>query len=171
MGRRTRIVLALAPLTLLASVALAAPSEYHPPPQGCTSLAEGVQRVHVTWGRPAATQGCFFFSGPFDLGRDDQLGSHAEMTRGGAEVTLRFAMAIFEGRAAGDRLSLHRRSRHSFSGTWIVDEYIEGELTTVRRGGESCQGLRARYRYQEQQQGAESAGQCTISATLEVVGR
>ena len=37
---------------------------------------------NVAWDDVRASEGCFFFSGPLELGRDDHLGTMASVRRG-----------------------------------------------------------------------------------------
>lgn len=164
-----------AALCLLASSAAAGPVDRPAPPpapRGCAGLRDaGAQPVRVAWSAPQRTPGCFFFSGPFQLGRDDHLGSEAELTRTGPSARLAFGGAVFTGTVETGRVRLRRRSTHDFSGRWVVEETIEGRLGPVRRGGEACAGIVAEYRYRECPEGRSCTESCTIVAPLEITGR
>lgn len=140
-----------------------------PPPEPergtCLEPGDGAGDVRVRWGTPRSTQTCFFFSGPFDLGRDDHLGDRARLTRRGDQITLAFGAHAFEGTARDGRVRMTRRSTHQYGGAWRVTEVIEGRLTTGR-----CPALRLSYRYQEchDAPGAPCPGTCTIEAPLTV---
>lgn len=131
-----------------------------PPARQCQPLADGT--AEVRWGRANASNGCFFFSGPHQLGRDDQLGERARYQRRGDQVTARFGDAVFSGVANGDHVLLERRSAHDFGGSWNVTEVIEARFVLV--GG--CTILRGTYRYRECPAGQRCADSCTISAPV-----
>ena len=128
----------------------------------CRGLGEGDTEVRVQFAPPRTTDGCWFFSGPGALGRDDQLGATARWSREGARVKLRFAGAEFAGDVEGARVRLRRVSRHE---SWQVTETIEGELS----GG--CPSLHARYHYDECEDGGACPGTCHIDATVGVSSR
>src|SRR5262245_34249121 len=50
----------------------------------------GASTVLVGWGVVRSSPGCFFFSGPGDLGRDDHLGALASLAVGSASGQLVF---------------------------------------------------------------------------------
>ena len=156
-------------LSLVAAAASAAPTRGpDPPPSGCAPVEPGTQAVRVRWATPARTRTCFFFSGPGDLGRDDHLGARAQLTWRGSRVTLDFGGPRFTGTVRGDAVTLERRSTHEFGRPWQVTERIVGRLGDVTRGGRTCRGLRAHYRYEECPVGGDCPGDCTIDADLTV---
>jgi len=163
-------------LATLVSIALAAPSVPVPappstaPPLTCSHIVAGPQTVSVAWGRIYQSPGCFFFSGPGTLGRDDQLGTSATLTNTPQHIELRFGAAAFSGQRSGERFSLTRRSRHEFSGVWVVDEFIDGRFEQIRRGEQTCRGVRAHYRYRECSGDGPCREGCTISGELSVTG-
>ena len=166
---------AMAALSLLASSALAGPTE-PPPPEpdraaGCRSLRQGEQAVRVAWGPAESTSGCFFFSGPGELGRDDHLGSAGRLSWTGDRMALSFGSLRFDGSGRDGAFTLTRRSEHSFGGGWRVTERIQLTRSEVRRGGQRCATLRGRYTYQECQAGGACPGHCQITASLQVLAR
>ena len=136
-----------------------------PPARQCQPLTDGT--AEVRWGRAISSNGCFFFSGPHQLGRDDQLGDRARYQRRGDQVTARFGDAVFSGVANADRVRLERRSAHEAGGTWNVTEVIEARFVVV----DGCTILRGTYRYQECPAGQRCADGCTISAPVSFRGR
>ncbi len=159
---RASLPLVLAALSI-ASAASAAPSEA-PPSHECASVGPGDRSVRVAWDTAERTAGCFFFSGPADLGRDDHLGASARLTWNGEDVTLAFGALRFTGRADASGVHLSRRSDHQYGGRWVVTEHIDGRL---ERGDDGCTILRATYRYREGMEGSQP-GHCTIRAALAV---
>jgi len=155
-GRRLSLLAAILITPGLASTAGALPPQERPPqqqpsetPGGCGNLSsDGSRDVRVAWGEASWTRSCFFFSGPGELGRDDQYGSSARWTRQGNRVRLAFGSAVFEGQVSGDRVRLTRRSEHSYGSTWTATEVIEGRVATGQ-GGPACQFLQASYGYSE----------------------
>lgn len=120
------------------------------------AAATGTMRVAF---RDVVTQtpGCFFFSGPEDLGRDDHLGTAA--TFDGRELA--FGPDIrFLSQASGSDLVLLRESLHAFSGSWRVRESI----TLVPSGA----GFVGRYRYDEIDPSTGAPSQCHIDARIEL---
>ena len=115
--------------------------------------AKGIE-VAVTWTISDATSGCFFFSGPGRLGRDNALGSRACVTPG-ARPVVSFGSAVFRGSASG----LRRRSTHQHGGPWTVTEALDGGLSGDGR-------FDGEYRYSECQAGAVCPGRCRIQATV-----
>lgn len=98
-----------------------------PPAPAAPSLAPQSTPIAVVWQVTSSTPSCFFFSGPGNLGRRDHLGTSAQWVASGPTVTLTFAGGLtFVGTRAGPQITLARRSTHSYSGTWIVDESIVG---------------------------------------------
>lgn len=111
---------------------------------------------NVTWDDLRATEGCFFFSGPMELGRDDHLGVQADVALGPV-VTVSFGPHVFRG-AQGEPLV--RQSGHHFGGTWSVRETLQGEW--------DADGFAGTYRYQERERGAAEWGRCAITAHLNI---
>lgn len=157
----TRRALGLLVLVAIAlpSVALALP----PVARECSHAFDGTSGpVQVRWASIRRTDGCWFFSGPGELGRDDRLGTTAAWTRTGDQVSLRFGAVRFEGTIAGDRVTLRRVSEHASGRGWRVTETIEGTLT-----GGACPTLTARYHYDECEIGSASCpGQCHLDAAI-----
>ena len=114
---------------------------------------EGIE-VAVTWAVSEATPGCFFFSGPGRLGRNDSLGSRACVTPGPRPV-ISFGSAVFHGSPRG----IQRRSTHVHGGPWTVDEALSGGLSGDGR-------FEGAYQYTECQQGSPCPGHCRIRATV-----
>ncbi|MFK7991294.1 MAG: hypothetical protein AB8I08_35085 [Sandaracinaceae bacterium] len=166
--------LVLPALTLVAASAGAAPSrgpsnELGGTPSQCSALQPGNQAVNVHWSAIRTRRpGCFFFSGPGELGRDDPLGTSASLEWGARRVALRFGAVTFEGRRAGSTVTLARQSTHAFAGDWRVTERIHGDLAQV---GPECRGLRLTYAYEECHVGDPCPGSCHIDAVLTVAAR
>lgn len=159
---------------LIAASAVAAPSrgpstELGSSPSQCGGLQRGTHPVNVHWSsirtRPA---GCFFFSGPGELGRDNPLGTTATLTWRGPLLELHFGAVTFTGRRTGARVVLSRQSTHAFSGDWRVTERMQGTEAQV---GPDCRGLRLTYGYEECQDGQACPGQCRLDAQLTVTAR
>lgn len=130
------------------------------PPIAPETEGQGI-KVAVHWSGVTATSGCFFFSGPNGLGRDDALGTTACVTPG-ASARVSFGSAVFSGSTAG----LVRRSSHRYGGEWQAHERLDGALQSDGRFSGS-------YRYAECQVGKACPGSCAISATVrfEPIGR
>ena len=120
--------------------------------------------VVVAWSGIQRNPGCFYFSGPGALGRDDQLGEQARWSETDeGEVLLDFGERIqFRGVRVGPRVFLSRRSAHDFGNKWRIDEQLEGEII-----GDTFE---ARYAYQEcDTSGTEGCpGRCIIEARVTV---
>lgn len=112
---------------------------------------------NVDWSDIQTTDGCFFFSGPLDIGRDDHLGSTA-IVRTGHQREVSFGDNRFVGPATGD--AVLRSSVHSFNGEWEVRERLQGSWT-----GRSFAGT---YRYEEQPESDAHAGRCVITANVRI---
>jgi hypothetical protein len=114
--------------------------------------------MRVAFREVVSSPGCFFFSGPGELGRDDRLGEHAELD---AE-RLRFSPTIELTRVElpDGSVTWSRESIHEFGGPWRVREAI----TLLPSGA----GWVGRYRYQELSPGATTPGTCTIDARVEL---
>lgn len=137
--------------------------------------SEGQFTADVTWSNVRSTQSCFFFSGPGGLGRDDHLGTSAQVELSAERATVDLGGARFAGRT-GERVSVSRVSTHRFSGgRWRVTERIVGrwapgntryENTPCTRAGGRT--IRARYSYQECDTSHPEAcpGHCTIEADV-----
>ena len=131
------------------------------PPQGNVQPQVGTHRrmLTLTWADVVPTPGCFFFSGPLDLGRDTHLGSGAELVLEGGVARLAFdPQTVFIQVSEG---VLVRRGSYPHGGsTWTTEETITGRYEGLRFTGS--------YRYQEcDPAGAEPCpGRCTITATL-----
>lgn len=122
--------------------------------------------VVVDWGPAQTSSGCFYFSGPHGLGRDDQLGPRAGYVRAGNLVSLSFDGRLFEGKLEGDRVELARRSQHDFGSVWTATETISGRVG----GSDACVLFTGTYRYEECNGGGSDScpGPCTIAAPLTV---
>lgn len=138
-------------------------------PAPCADPA-GEFAVAVAWSSVSKSDGCFFFSGPGDLGRDTKLGDRARW-RGGAPASLDFGAAKFEGPAG----ALVRRTRHDFNGPWSAAETISGAwkqpaplAQTLDRAALPCPRFEGSYRYEEceERPGGECPGRCRIDAHL-----
>ncbi|RLB52520.1 MAG: hypothetical protein DRJ42_14660 [Deltaproteobacteria bacterium] len=138
-----------------------------PPAQDLCRPFEAAQlSVHAEWGQPTATNGCFFFSGPYELGRDDHLGPRAVFTRAGDRITARLGSRItFSGVVRGDRVQLRRVSDHEFGSTWTVTEIIDARFVNSATG---CTELRGTYRYTECDTARPQScpGRCTIATPV-----
>ncbi len=145
------------------------PPEVNDPPQvQCRSLDEGAGAARAGWGRADRTNGCFFFSGPHDLGRDDHLGAQARYEVTADRVVVHFGQLTFSGRLSGDRVQLRRVSNHEFGSTWRVTETIEARFVQER----GCRILRGTYHYQEcDTAGNQCPGGCTIDAPVRITAR
>jgi len=120
------------------------------------------QTLPIVWKGGTHTDGCFFFSGPADLGRDTHLGRSAVMTVRGSAATLDFGGGtIFRGTLRGDRVVLVRHGTYQYGSPWRTTETISGTY--------SGNTLHATYGYEECDTGAlESCpGQCRIRAGLD----
>jgi hypothetical protein len=111
---------------------------------------------NVSWDDIRATEGCFFFSGPLELGRDDHLGVEATITPGPV-TTVAFGPHTFRG-PRGEPLV--RESGHDFQGAWVVRESL--------RGTWSADGFAGTYRYQEREHRDEGWGRCAITAHVSI---
>jgi hypothetical protein len=106
------------------------------------------------------TPGCFFFSGPGELGRDTQLGEAAAFAIGERRARLDFGGgAVFEGERAGEGITLERSSTHDFDGKWTVRETIRLHLAPAG-------GWIGRYHYDEYSPGESSPSTCHIDANV-----
>lgn len=106
------------------------------------------------------TPGCFFFSGPGELGRDTQLGDGAAFAIGERRARLDFGSgAVFEGERVGERIMLERSSTHDFDGKWTVRETLTLDLAPAG-------GWVGRYHYDEYPPGESSPGTCHIDASV-----
>lgn len=118
--------------------------------------------VSVEWSGVNATPGCFFFAGPGDHGRDEPLGSSAELTEEPDHVALSFGDAHFLGRA-GTPLELQRITQHDYEGKWEITQSMT--LTSTSSGWQGT------YQYQECQVDIQAPcpGNCSIQANLTIV--
>jgi hypothetical protein len=131
------------------------------PPPAVSATAPLIIPVVVRWQVSNRTSGCFFFSGPGSLGQRDQLGTTAQLAASGPSASLTFAGGqSFVGTRSGRDVSLARRSTHSYGGTWIVDETIQGVL--------NGDVLVAEYQYRECEAGnpRNCPTNCTIQALV-----
>jgi hypothetical protein len=129
-----------------------------------TPLAASSAPVLVTWSNLRSTPGCFFFSGPESLGRDDHLGGFATLTTTamGAELAFDGAL-VFSGAASGPTISVSRSAPHDFGGTWTSRETI-----VLSRSGAAWVGT---YHYDEHEGAATAPGTCHIDASVVVSAR
>lgn len=144
----------LVPLVL----AIAQPTELEtrqPPPEetGADDETEGIA-VAVQWSGVRATDGCFFFSGPAGLGRDDALGEAACVVVG-PRPAVDFGGARFTG--APSRMT--RRSTHTYNGAWTANEALTGALA-------ESGGFSGTYSYAECGPGGPCPGTCRIEASV-----
>jgi hypothetical protein len=106
------------------------PAPQPAPAPSVPSMPPQMTPVAVAWQVTSSTPSCFFFSGPGNLGRQDHLGNAAQWAASGPSVSLSFAGGLtFVGTRSGPQISLSRRSTHTYSGSWIVDETIVGSFT------------------------------------------
>ena len=115
--------------------------------------------VQAFWGTPTTTPGCFFFSGPMEIGRDDQLGASATWTEQNGRVSLMFGPEIvFRGRRVGQQVILSRQSLHEYDSQWKVSEKLEGTV--------AGRVLEARYTYRECDKAhpKDCPGRCRVRA-------
>jgi hypothetical protein len=112
---------------------------------------------NVRWDDVQATDGCFFFSGPYHLGRDNRLGSQADVSQGPV-VTVDFGPYRFQGRQGEP---LVRESGHDFHGAWVVHESLRGRW--------DADGFVGTYRYQEREHDAASWGRCSVTARVTIL--
>ena len=142
----------------------APPPPAAPPPRVPAAAPARPTSLDAVWSGIRTTPGCFFFSGPENLGRDTHLGADAAMVWEGDRVTLFFPpeAADFEGALDPEagRLRVERRAGYDFDAKWEVREVIEG----VWAGG----GFDGTYHYEECTMAAFTpcAGKCTIDARL-----
>lgn len=116
----------------------------------------GVYRA--AWRDVTSTAGCFFFSGPTDLGRDDHLGDDARMSGGTLELG---PALVFHEAAPGTWV---REAPHEYGGTWTSRETITLTPTSSPAGD----GFVGRYHYDEISPGTTAPGTCHIDARLEL---
>ncbi len=95
------------------------------PPQRRERRRRQGPNADIEWTNSTGTNGCFFFSGPGQYGRDDHLGERAQWTESGSTVTLDFGNGVvFAGQRSGDTFALRRTSSHTFGSTWTTDEML-----------------------------------------------
>ena len=127
-----------------------------------TAPAGSAVALRVKWRKTVLTRGCFYFSGPNRIGRDNKLGVRATLERRGfGSLRLSFGVALFEGTAHGGKVRLTRKSDHGYQGSvWRTREMIVGTL----RGGV----LSGAYSYEECNTGGHKRcpGHCRITARL-----
>jgi hypothetical protein len=145
-------------LVLLALLGVAACSRSEEPAAADVttgSEAEGPASYNVTFsGVTADAANCFYFSGPGDLGRNNQLGNSA--TYDGS--SLRFAGdLVFVLDSSG---ALVRVANHEYEGTWMSRETI----TLSPAGG----GFVGSYHYDEFEGGSTTPGACHIDAQVQL---
>lgn len=154
--------LAILGFLLLGLCTLLAPAHALNTPKPCVARPGPVpsrRTLPLTWRAGSATQGCFFFSGPLDHGRDTHLGASATMSVRGQTATLDFGGGVvFQGTLRGDQVSLTRRATYEYGGTWTTTERISGTY--------SGNFLRASYAYQECDNARQQScpGTCRIQA-------
>jgi hypothetical protein len=145
------------------------PSERPPCPEAGT-VGDDME-VQVEWSSIVRTNGCWFFSGPPGIGRDDRLGTSAHWRRTGETATLAFESNTFSGTAT----RLERVSSHQSGGAWTVHEVIEGAWqapSIARHETTPCPPSDATfagtYVYHECEERARPAcpGTCTITANI-----
>ena len=161
------LAIILSAILLSVSGARARPPTGPQPEGGCPAWNGESGDVAAQWGAPTRTPGCWFFSGPGELGRDDHLGARARWSRQGDAISRVFGSARFEGRLEGRRVRLTRASTHQAGSPWRVTETITGEL----RETNGCTTFVGRYHYDECEQGASCPGQCHIDADLRLTRR
>jgi hypothetical protein len=129
--------------------------------------------VQVEWSSIRRTPGCWYFSGPSDVGRDDRLGPEAHWRKNGETATLSFGALAF----SGSPVRLERTSAHDSGGRWTVTEVIEGQwqaATIARHETTPCPPSDATftgtYRYNECEERARAScpGPCTITANIAI---
>lgn len=148
-----------------------------PCPDDPTSATPHFDAV-VTWSNVRSTAGCFFFSGPQDLGRDDHLGGRARFEATTEGATLAFGAARFTG-ASAPEIHLSRTTTHDFGGAWRVTETLDGRWVTPaiqHHLDTPCtdaapRTIEARYVYHEYEGQASTPGHCTITADVTIRAR
>jgi hypothetical protein len=130
-----------------------APSAAKPPPT--ESAPKGTK---VLWANVVTTKDCFFFSGPFEHGRDATIGSIARLEHKGDKAVLHLGEVVFEGHGFQGRYEFTREDEREFEGKWTSTERIEAEL--------SDEGLHGSYAYEECDVDGDQGcpGDCTIAA-------
>jgi hypothetical protein len=119
--------------------------------------------LQVQWSNVTSSSGCFFFSGPESLGRDDHLGAVASYASDGRTARLVFdGRVIFEGFLGTQPFTLVRTSVHQYSGTWSVRETFA--LDPLGQGA-----FRGRYHYDELDPSGNPTGSCNIDALVMLV--
>lgn len=117
----------------------------------------------MRWTNIQSTPGCFFFSGPGELGRDVSLGEQAEWVHDPAMLVLSFGdRVLFIGDSGRSPVVLMRHDTGVYGGKWQVVETLVGDLQ---------QGLfRGRYQYHECEEGECRRGfdRCEITADVVV---
>ena len=123
------------------------------------SPAMSPRTVRLVWTEIQATDGCFFFSGPEALGRDDHLGVSAVWLDDGRSAQLAFdRQVVFTGYAPAATLVLTRTSAHEYGGDpWSVRETLA--LEDIGRDER-----RGRYHYDELDLAGAPSGNCHIDA-------
>jgi hypothetical protein len=121
--------------------------------------------VAVVWSAiTTETPGCFFFSGPTDLGRDDHLGSSGVLDASERGATLAFdGGPVFTGTMLGATIALGRSAPYEFSGTWTTRETI-----TLASSGPDWVG---HYHYDEIDPSTGRPSSCHIDATIAITRR
>jgi hypothetical protein len=146
------------------------PSERPPCPETNGTAGDDID-VQVEWSSIVRTSGCWFFSGPPGVGRDDRLGTSAHWRRNGETATLAFGDLTF----SGSPMRLERVSSHDAGGAWTVQEVIEGEwraATIARHETTPCPPSDATfvgtYVYHECEERTRPScpGRCTITANV-----
>jgi hypothetical protein len=133
-----------------------APAAPPPPPRGAAPM-------QVQWSDVTSSGGCFFFSGPDSLGRDDHLGARASYAQDGQTARLAFdGRVVFEGYLATQPFTLVRTSVHQYSGTWSVRETFA--LDPLGQGA-----FRGRYHYDELDPSGNPTGSCNIDALVMLI--
>lgn len=112
----------------------------------------------VAWRDVTSTEGCFFFSGPQDLGRDDHLGDAARQLGDVLVIT-----PAYEFRLAGPGTFV-RQASHEYGGAWTSRE----TLTLAPASSAMGEGLVGRYHYDEIGPGETAPGTCHIDARIEL---
>jgi hypothetical protein len=112
----------------------------------------------VLWANIVTTEDCFFFSGPFEHGRDATIGSLAKLEISGTQAVLHLGDVRFDGEGLDGRFQFKREDEREYEGKWRSTERIEAEL--------SADGLRGTYAYEEcDLDGSQGCpGKCTMEA-------
>jgi len=137
------------------------PQPFHEQAEAAARPAEAPTtiKLRASWSNVKSTDTCWYFSGP--SGRDTPLGAHVEVRRDADHAWVRWGQASFEGSWSANAIDVSRLATHTYAGTWIISERLEGRITE--------QAIRAKYTYDECEQGTRCPGRCRITADVALV--